>query len=286
MMEAMKKEYSISEMADALEVSASGYADHLKKEERPRNRQDREFGEKLEAIFEGSRKTYGLPRLQSALRDEGIGCGKKRIARLQRRLGLHPVQKRRFRPKTTQSDPESPIAPNWLGKIPTPDQPNQVWVADITYIETREGWLYLAGILDLYSHMVVGWNTEVSLATELVVKALEKAWAKRRPAPGLLHHSDRGCQYASEAFRSLLAKHRAASSMSRKGNCYDNAAMESSWATLKTERFGSTLPGTREQAKLMIFDYIEGFYNRTRLHSALGYKSPLDFESPQNHKPE
>lgn len=286
MMEAMKKEYSISEMADALEVSASGYADHLKKEERPRKRQDREFGEKLEAIFEGSRKTYGLPRLQSALRDEGIGCGKKRIARLQRRLALHPVQKRRFRPKTTQSDPDSPIAPNWLGKIPTPDQPNQVWVADITYIETREGWLYLAGILDLYSRKVVGWNTEISLATELVVKALEKAWAKRRPAPGLLHHSDRGCQYASEAFRSLLAKHRTTSSMSRKGNCYDNAAMESFWATLKTECFGSTLPETREQAKLMVFDYIEGFYNRTRLHSALGYKSPLDFESPLNHKPE
>jgi transposase InsO family protein len=133
---------------------------------------------------------------------------------------------------------------------------------------------------------VAGWNTSDSLDTANVVRAWQKAWKKHRPAPGLLHHSDRGCQYASKEFRRLLAAHQAGASMSRKGNCYDNAAMESFWATLKTECFGSIIPETREQANLMIFDYIEGFYNRIRLHSALGYKSPLDFESPQSHKPE
>ena len=245
-----------------------------------------ELGGKLESIFKSNREIYGLPCLQAALHRQGIRCGKARIARLQKRHGLHPVQKRGFRPQTTQSDPARPVAPNWLGKMPSPDRPNQVWVGDITYIPTREGWLYLAGILDLYSRKAVGWNTGSTLETELVVGAWEKAWKSRRPDPGLVHHSDRGCQYSSHAFRSLLAKHHAACSMSRKGNCYDNAMMESFWATLKTECFGSKIPETREQARLMIFDYIEGFYNRTRLHSALGYQSPLDFEAPQRHKPE
>ena len=285
-MEAMKSEHPVMEMADALEVSASGYAEHLKKDERLRRREDRELGEKLTAIFKTNRKTYGAPRLQIALEQQGIRCGKQRIARLQRRFGLHPVQKRRFRPRTTQSDPSLPVAKNELAKVPAPDRPNQIWVADITYIETREGWLYLAGILDLYSRKVAGWNTSDSLATELVTCAWKKAWKKHRPDPGLLHHSDRGCQYASKEFRSLLAEHQAGASMSRKGNCYDNAAMESFWATLKTECFGSYIPETKDQAKIMIFDYIEGFYNRWRLHSALGYKSPLDYESPQSHKPD
>jgi transposase InsO family protein len=285
-MEAMKSEHPIMEMADALEVSASGYAEHLKKDERPRRRKDEELGEKLTAIFKANRKTYGAPRLQIALGQQGIRCGKQRIARLQRRFGLHPAQKRRFRPRTTQSDPSLPVAKNELAKVPAPDRPNQIWVADITYIETREGWLYLAGILDLYSRKVAGWNTSDSLATELVTNDWKKAWKKHRPDPGLLHHSDRGCQYASKEFRNLLAEHQAGASMSRKGNCYDNAAMESFWATLKNECFGSYIPETKEQAKIMIFDYIEGFYNRWRLHSALGYKSPLDYESPQSHKPD
>lgn len=285
-METMKTEHSITEMADALEVSASGYAGHLKKDERPRRREDRELGEKLTEIFDRNRKIYGTPRLQISLKRQGIRCGKNRIARLQRRFGLHPVQKRRFCPPTTQSDPSLPVAENELAKVPAPDRPNQIWVGDITYIETREGWLYLAGILDLYSRKVAGWNTSDSLATELVTRAWKNAWKKHRPDPGLLHHSDRGCQYASKEFRSLLAAHQAGVSMSRKGNCYDNATMESFWATLKTECFGPYVPKTREEAKIMIFDYIEGFYNRTRLHSALGYKSPQDYESPQSHKPE
>jgi len=284
-MEMMKTEHYITEMADALEVSASGYTDHLKKDERPRRREDQELGEKLTVIFKANRKTYGAPRLKIALEKQGVRCGKKRIARLQGRFGLHPVQKKRFRPCTTQSDPRLPVAENELAKVPAPERPNQIWVADITYIPTKEGWLYLAGILDLCSRKVAGWNTSDSLDTANVVRAWQKAWKKHRPAPGLLHHSDRGCQYASKEFRRLLTAHQAGASMSRKGNCYDNAAMESFWATLKTECFGSIIPETRKQANLMIFDYIEGFYNRIRLHSALGYKSPLDFESPQSHKP-
>lgn len=196
------------------------------------------------------------------------------------------VKIRRLCPRTTQSDPSLPVAKNEPAKVPAPDRPNPIWVADITYIETQEGWLYLAGILDLYSRKVAGWNTSDSLPTELVTRAWKKAWKKHRPDPGLLHHSDRGWQYASKEFRSLLAAHQAGASMSRKGNCYDNAAMKSFWAALKTECLGSFIPETRDHAKIMIFDYIECFYNRWRLYSTLGYKSPLDYESQENHKPD
>jgi len=278
-MDAMKKAHPITELADALEVSASGYADHQSKSERPRRQHDELIARELQSVFEQSRCTYGCPRLQASLRSKGRRVGKNRIARLQRQLGLHPKQKRRWRPCTTQCDPRLPAAENWLAKVPDPDRPDQIWVADITYIETKEGWLYLAGIMDLFSRKIVGWNTAADLSTPLVTRAWDKAWNLRRPCPGLLHHSDRGSQYASSAFQALLGNHGAAASMSRRANCYDNAAMESFWATLKTECFGSLIPLSRQQATLMIFDYIEAFYNRSRLHSSLGYKSPLDFES-------
>jgi len=175
------------------------------------------------------------------------------------------------------------VAPNWLAKVPAPDRPDQIWASDITYIDTRQGWLYLAGILDLCSRRVAGWNVSDELTTPLVVGAWEKAWQKSKPPRGLLHHSDRGCQYASQRYQDLLRQSGATASMSAAGNCYDNAAMESFWATLKAECFADFVPETRHQATLMIFDYIEGFYNRTRTHSSLGYKSPLEFESSINH---
>jgi transposase InsO family protein len=278
-MDAMKSEHPVTELADALEVSASGFADHAMKEHRPRREQDRRLGQVLCEVFHQNRRVYGVPRLRRALRARGWAVGKNRIARLQRQLGLHPQQKRRWRTCTTRVDPGLPAADNWLAKVPAPDAPNQVWVADITYIPTREGWLYLAAIMDLFSRTIVGWNTGADLATPLVTKAWDKACQRRRPAPGLLHHSDRGCQYASGAFQALLGNCGAAASMSRKGNCYDNAAMESFWATLKTECFGSVIASTRQQSKLMVFDYIESFYNRSRLHSSLDYQSPLAFES-------
>lgn len=279
MIDAMKNDHPITELADALEVSASGFADHQLKGSRPRRQEDQRIARELQSAFQESRCTYGSPRLQACLRKNGRRVGKSRIARLQRQLGLHPRQKRRWRPRTTQCDPRLPVAENWLAKMPEPDRPDQIWVADITYIQTKEGWLYLAAIMDLCSRKIVGWNTASDLSTPLVTKAWDKAWKNRRPSPGLLHHSDRGSQYASGAFQALLGNHGAAASMSRKANCYDNAAMESFWATLKTECFGPLIPASKHQALLSIFDYIEAFYNRSRLHSSLGYQSPLEFES-------
>ena len=195
-----------------------------------------------------------------------------------RAAGLHPKQKRRWRLLTTNSNHARPVAGNWLAKVPAPSRPNQVWVADITYLDTGEGWLYLAGLLDACSRCCVGWQTGESLDTSLVTQAWQQACRDRQPGPGLLHHSDRGVQYASGAMAALLAEQGAAASMSRRGNCYDNAMMESFWATLKTECFTGEKPPTRQAARLRIFDYLETFYNRRRLHSGLGYRSPLAFE--------
>ena len=278
-METMQDEYPVAAMADALEVSRSGFFAHRHKREQPRRQEDRALAVKIGPIFTASRQTYGSPRLTAALRQEGQRCGKNRVARLMRENHLHPRQKRRlWRPVTTNSNHPQPIAENWLAKVPAPARPDQVWVADITYIDTGEGWLYLAGLLDACSRRCVGWQAGASMDAGLVTRAWEKACRERQPEPGLLHHSDRGVQYASGAMRALLAEQGAAASMSRRGNCYDHAMMESFWATLKAECFHGERPATRQAARLMIFDYIEGFYIRTRLHSSLGYQSPLAFE--------
>jgi putative transposase len=278
-MEKMKDEHPVAAMAEALEVSRSGFFAHRHKEEAPRRQQDGELARAIQPIFAASRQTYGCPRVAAALRQGGYRCGKNRVARLMRENSLRPRQKRRrWRPITTDSDHRLPVAENWLAKVPAPDRPDQVWVADITYIDTGEGWLYLAGVLDACTRRCVGWQTGESMEAELVTQAWQKAVRNRGPGPGLLHHSDRGAQYASGAMAALLAQNGAAASMSRKGNCYDNAMMESFWATLKAECFAGERPPTRQAARLQIFDYIEGFYNRTRLHSSLGYKSPLAFE--------
>ena len=208
--------------------------------------------------------------------------GRNRIARLMRSAGLQGRQKRRYRVRTTDSRHDQPIAPNRLAEAPEPTQPNQIWVTDMTYIETGEGWLYLAGVLDLYSRRLVGWSMGSSMETSLPLAALTMAVRQRRPVGQVLHHSDRGCQYASTSYRQSLAHYNCIASMSRKGNCYDNAAMESFWSTLKHELVYRRKFITRAEATTAIFDYIEGFYNRTRLHSALGFKSPLDYESSLN----
>lgn len=192
--------------------------------------------------------------------------------------GLKAKQKRCSKPRTTDSEHGLPVAANLLQVIPAPTALNQQWVNDITYIATSEGWLYLAGTLDRYSRRIVGWQTSDCLESEVVLRAAERAFETRRPAQGLVYHSDRGSQYASRACRTLLAQNKAQQSMSRRGNCYDNAMMESFWATLKTECFGDFIPATRAEAKSMIFRYIEVFYNRQRKHSSLGYLSPLQFE--------
>ena len=195
--------------------------------------------------------------------------------------GLEAKQKRRFRPQTTDSEHDLPIAPNLLQEAPPASRINEYWVNDITYIPTCEGWLYLAGTLDCYSRRIVGWDVSSSLEREVVLQAARRAFTSRRPESGLIYHSDRGCQYASHDCRELLIDQGAQQSMSRSGNCYDNAMMESFWATLKTECFGDYVPATRDEAKAMVFKYIEIFYNRQRSHSALSYLSPVQFEQQQ-----
>ena len=278
-METMKSEYPAAAMADALEVSKSGFFAHRHKEAGPRRQEDARLAAAIEPIFEENWQSYGSPRVVRELRARGQRCGKNRAARLMRERGLRPKQKRRrWRPVTTDSNHARPVAENWLAKVPAPTRPDQVWVADITSIDTGEGWLYLAGLLDACSRRCVGWQTGESLDAALVTQAWEKAWQVRQPGSGLLHHSDRGVQYASGAMAALLAEQGAAASMSRRGNCDDNAMLESFWATLKTECCAGEKPPTRQAARLRIFDYLEGFYNRRRLHSGLGYRSPLAFE--------
>lgn len=276
-MNTLKAEYQVEELAQTLEVSSSGFYAHQHKPQRPRRQQDQTLLEKIKPIFQHSRRTYGSPRIHAALRQRGERCGKNRIARLMRQHLLRARQKRRFVPRTTQSNHGCPIAPNWLAQVPTPVKPDQVWVVDLTYIATGEGWIYLAVILDACSRKVVGWAMGTSLETTLVTEALNRAQTERRPAPGLLHHSDRGVQYASGAYRALLAHHQITPSMSRAANPYDNAFAESFMATFKTECFEQT-PTTHAEARLKVFDYLETFYNPQRLHSALGYNSPVEFE--------
>jgi transposase InsO family protein len=271
---------NLTEACLALEVSRSGYHDHLRKPCRKRRQQDQALADVLSDEFALSRQTYGSPRLVAVLRQRGLRHGKNRVRRLMREHDLQVRQKRRFVPRTTQADKASHPSPNLLDAYPAPTRPNQAWVTDITYLPTGEGWLYVAAEMDLYSRRIIGWDAGPSLATELTASALQRALATRRghDLHALLHHSDRGCQYTSLAFRRQLAQQGITQSMSRAGNCYDNAAIESFWATLKTECFGTTIPETRAEARTMLFDYIETFYNPVRLHSSLNFLSPLDFE--------
>ena len=277
-MASLKNNHSSAELAQALEISPTGFAAHQGKAQCPRRQQDRKLIALLEPLFKESRQTYGSPRLCAALHQAGIRCGKNRIRRLMRQQRWKAVQKRRFRPRTTDSAHAFPVAENHLAQIPKPTGPNQVWQSDITYIPIHKGFVYLAVTLDACSRKVVGWELQDRMESSLVITALERARQQRQPAAGLLHHSDRGVQYASIAFRSLLQSLHMQASMSRPGNCYDNALAESFFATLKTECLSESPPASPAHARLLIFDYIETFYNPKRLHSALGFQSPVDFE--------
>ena len=235
--------------------------------------------ERIAQIHRASRGTYGSPRVAAALRKEGNSIGRHRVARLMRETGLQGRQRRRYRVRTTDSNHDQPVAPNRLKVVDRPTRIDEVWVSDITYVPTQEGWLYLAGVLDLYSRRLIGWAMGSGLETALPLAALLMALRHRRPPAGVVHHSDRGCQYASSVYRSALAANGCIASMSRRGNCYDNAAMEAFWSTLKHELVYRRDFRTRAEATTAIFDYIESFYNRVRLHSALGYQSPLDYEA-------
>jgi transposase InsO family protein len=238
-------------------------------------------------IFEQNQRCYGSPRLVRELKKQGVRTSKTRVRRLMQSEGICPVQKRRVRVRTTQSNPYLPVAPHLLLDAPLVHKSGVRFYSDITYIPTREGWLFMAATLDGYSRKCAGWSAADNMETPLVLRAAERALAQADAQAGWstgearVHHSDRGSQYGSEAFRDFLKEHQVDQSMSRKGNCYDNAMMESFWATLKTEcfdNFRSGIPATRQEAKQKLFAYIEVFYNRKRLHSSLGYASPVEFE--------
>ena len=280
----MKPDHSISKLCAILQVSASGYYDWANRLSTPglRASEDLDLAREIAAIHAESRETYGGPRVRAVLRSRGRRHGRKRIARLMKEQGLCGRQQRRYRVKTTDSNHDHPIAPNRLPDAPKASAPNQIWVADITYIPTHQGWLYLAGVLDLYSRKIVGWAMSDTIDTALVTGALDMAVLHRDPPADLLFHSDRGVQYAAGPFRSALAEAGLVPSMSRRGNCYDNATMESLWSTLKLELVYRRDFATHREARAAIFDYIEAFYNRQRIHTALGHLSPVDFEL-QNH---
>jgi putative transposase len=276
----MKSEHSISKLCEHLRVSPSGYYDWRRRPSTPGPRalQDRALALEVEAIHGQSRRTYGGPRIRAALRARGRRHGRKRIARLMTQLGLCGRQKGRYRVLTTDSNHDHPIAPNRLADAPAACAPNQIWVADITYLQTGEGWLYLAGIMDLFSRKIVGWAMSDAIDSALVLQALSMALLHRGPPPDLIFHSDRGVQYAAGNFRDALARAGLVPSMSRRANCYDNASMESFWSTLKLELVYRRDFATHHQARIEIFDYIEAFYNRQRIHTALGGLSPTNFE--------
>jgi transposase InsO family protein len=264
-------------MRRSLQLSRSGYYDWRVRPESLRSYHNRQLLTQIRQVFFESRRTYGSPRITDELQDRGIVCNEKLIARLMRDNGIRPKTVKKFR-ATTDSKHQLPVAPNLLKRQFTVTAPNLVWLSDITYVWTSEGWLYLATVIDLYSRRIVGCAMSHRVNEELTLSALHQALVQRRPQAGLLHHSDQGKQYAAGDYQQLLSDHRMVGSMSRKGNCWDNAPMESFYATLKTEMIYHEKFITREEAQAEIFEYIEVFYNRKRRHSSLGSKSPAEFE--------
>jgi putative transposase len=276
-----RQEYPISTMCRVLEVAVSGFYAWLRRAPSRRSQENTGLGERIMHVYHANRQVYGSPRIHAVLHAEGQPCGKKRVARLMRERGLS-ARPRKHRTKTTDSNHEQPVAPNLLNREFTATAPNTKWVADITAIWTSEGWLYLAVVLDIFSRMVVGWAMDAHRDEALVEQAARMALAQRRPEPGLLHHSDRGSQYTATDYRELLEQSGIVMSMSGKGDCYDNALMESFFGTLKSECADRQSFASRTQARLVIFEYLEVFYNRQRLHSSLGYLSPVTYELRAN----
>ena len=270
-------EFELAELCAALSVSTSGYRSWKRGGSPKRKRlTDAQMLALIRAIDRQWKNAYGSPRMVRELRDRGFPAGKERVERLMRDNGIRARHKRRFK-ATTDSKHALPVAPNLLDRNFQPAAPNQVWSADLTYLWTNEGWLYLAVVLDLFNREVVGWSIKPRMTSDIVMDALSMAWFRRQPAPGLMHHSDRGSQYASHVFQARLHEYGMVCSMSRKGNCWDNAPTESFFNSLKNERVHGTRYDTRDEAIADVFDYIEPFYNRRRKHSTLGYVSPVKF---------
>ena len=271
-----KANFPIAMMCSALGVSRSGFDAFDTRPQSAHSRMDAKLAVEITEIFNQKRKRYGSPRVWVELQNRGQRHSRKRVARLMQSQALYARSKRRFR-KTTIVDPSAQPVPNLLDRQFHQEEPNVVWVSDITYIWTLEGWLYLAAFLDLFSRIIVGWEVSDTLDAEMCVRAFERSVVRRSPPPGLLVHSDRGCQYTSVAFQASVLRSGGIQSMSRKGNCWDNAAMESFWSSLKAE-LEQSVPETRADARRRIFEFIEAFYNPSRLHSSLGYLSPVQFE--------
>ena len=275
-------QFEVEVMCKALDVAKSGFYAWKARPAGERQQRRRQLVEQIRTAHAGSRGTYGSPRVTVELKESGVDVCENTVAKYMRQAGIVSKTRRRFRVRTTDARHENPIAPNVLDRHFEADRPDRKWVCDITFVPTGQGWLYLAAVLDLCSRRVVGWAMADHLRAELCLDALGMAVERRRPGPGLLHHSDRGVQYASEAYRAFLKRHGMTASMSRSGNCYDNAVMESFFGTLKTELVHHERYATREQARSSIFEYVEVFYNRRRRHSAIGYVSPDTFEAALN----
>ena len=274
--------WPVGTICDVLGVARSGYYAWARRGPSARARRRAELAAKAEAVHAENRGVYGSPRVYRVLAGRGEAACENTVARVMREHGIRARARRTFVPRTTDSAHASPVAPNTLARDFAADAPDRKWAADITYVPTGEGWLYLAGVIDLCTRKLVGWAMADHMRGDLVADALAMAVARRDPPPGLLHHSDRGSQYAGDGYQRLLAARGIACSMSGRGDCWDNAVMESFWATLKTELVHLREYATRDEARQSIFEYVEVFYNRQRLHSALGYLSPEQFEASLN----
>ena len=272
-----RQQFRVAALCRVLKVSASGFFAWLRRSESPRRCANRALLTRIRAAHARSRKSYGRRRIHIQLQRDGIACSPNRVGRLMRQEGIQGLRRRKFK-ATTNSRHSFPVAPNLLARNFTAAAPDQVWVSDITYLACEEGWEYLATVMDLYSRRIVGWAMQSTLERSLTVRALEMAIAQRRPAPGLIHHSDRGVQYACGDYQTALNEQGMVPSMSRKGDCWDNAPKESFFGTLKCELGLHGLRPPREHAHRKVFEYIEVFYNRQRLHSSLGYLPPVEFE--------
>lgn len=275
---AEKALYPVKMLCQLLGVTRQGYYAFAKRPVSERVQQEGSIRERLRVLHRESDGTYGSPRMLKALQSEGVRVSKRRIERALRSMGLQGRQRRRWR-VTTRANPAHPVVGNVLARDFRASRPDEKWVTDISYVWTDEGWCYLAVILDLFSRAVVGWSMDTTLSTRLPLAAFDMALRRRKPQAGLLHHSDRGCQYTSADYRRALAESGITVSMSRKGNCWDNAVAESFFATLKTELVYRRSWLTRAELRAAVFEYIEVFYNRRRLHSSIGYKTPAQFES-------
>jgi putative transposase len=270
--------FNVGRMCALLNVSRSGFYSWLTRPESRRSIENRALEDKIRVLHAASHGIYGSPKIHQDLTDDGVRCGKNRVARIMREAGIRSRTKKKFK-ATTNSRHNLPVAPNLLNQEFTVDAPDRTWVGDITYIHTQEGWLYLAVLIDLFNRKVVGWSASSRLTRQLAIDALQMALDHRHPVPGLMHHSDRGSQYASGDYQKLLAKNKMTCSMSRKGNCYDNAVAESFFHLLKTEWVNHHRYLSRSEATSSLFYYIEIFYNRKRRHSVLDYTTPQEYET-------